>query len=150
MPITSKTPLSQYKEWLEAHRSIANLYAHRDVMLANFRLLIFIAGIGIAVSLFRIGAEYVAWLGLPFLLFGILIVIHDRVLKKKERAERAVEFYEKGLARLEGRWAGKGNAGQEWMPEDHPYAEDLDIFGDGSLYELLCTVRTRMGEETLS
>ena len=27
---------------------------------------------------------------------------------------------------------------------------DLDLFGKGGLFELLCTVRTRMGEERLA
>ena len=31
-----------------------------------------------------------------------------------------------------------------------PYAADLDIFGKGSLFELLNTARTRSGEETLN
>ncbi len=32
----------------------------------------------------------------------------------------------------------------------HPYAEDLDLFGKGSLFELLCTARTPVGEELLA
>ena len=34
--------------------------------------------------------------------------------------------------------------------ESHLYAADLDIFGKGSLFELLCTARMRGGEETLA
>ena len=30
------------------------------------------------------------------------------------------------------------------------YGEDLDLFGSGSLYELLCTARTRAGEDLLA
>src|SRR5690606_17656105 len=30
------------------------------------------------------------------------------------------------------------------------YAADLDLFGDGSLFELLCAARTRMGERALA
>ena len=32
----------------------------------------------------------------------------------------------------------------------HPYAEDFDLFGKGSLFELLSTARTRGGEDTLA
>src|SRR5690606_34251317 len=32
----------------------------------------------------------------------------------------------------------------------HPYAEDLDLFGSGSLFELLCRARTRAGEDALA
>ncbi|HKI16828.1 MAG TPA: DNA mismatch repair protein MutS, partial [Isosphaeraceae bacterium] len=59
-------------------------------------------------------------------------------------------FYSKGLARLEGRWAGSGVSGLEYLDFEHPYAADLDLFGVGSLFERLCTARTRSGEERLS
>jgi hypothetical protein len=36
------------------------------------------------------------------------------------------------------------------MQPDHPYAADLDLFGEGSLFELLCSARTRAGEQTLA
>ncbi len=36
------------------------------------------------------------------------------------------------------------------MDAAHPYARDLDVFGAGSIFELLCTFRTRAGEETLA
>ena len=32
----------------------------------------------------------------------------------------------------------------------HPYAQDLDLFGIGSLFELLSTARTHAGERTLA
>ena len=36
------------------------------------------------------------------------------------------------------------------MDEAHPNAADLDLFGNGSVFELLCTARTRGGEDTLA
>ena len=33
---------------------------------------------------------------------------------------------------------------------NHPYAEDLDVFGPGSLFQLLSSCRTPMGEERLA
>ncbi len=65
-------------------------------------------------------------------------------------AHRAVDFYSKGLARLEGRWSGQGVKGLEYLDLQHPYAADLDLFGEGSLFELMCTARTRAGEEALA
>ncbi len=37
-----------------------------------------------------------------------------------------------------------------FLSADHPYARDLDLFGAGGLFELLCTARTRAGEATLA
>ena len=82
--------------------------------------------------------------------FVVLIVAHERVLKLIQRIEVLVNFYERGIARLDGRWAGTGETGERFIDSTHPYARDLDILGRGSLFELLCTLRTRAGEETLA
>ena len=67
-----------------------------------------------------------------------------------ERLRRAARFYEKGLARLDGEWAGHGDGGARYLDPAHLYAQDLDIFGPGSLFELVCTARTHIGEDTLA
>ena len=43
-----------------------------------------------------------------------------------------------------------GFAGDEFREEDHPYADDLDLFGEGSLFELLAVTRTGIGRATLA
>ena len=83
--------------------------------------------------------------------FGVLIQAHDRVIRKRETATRAVQWYERGLARLENRSrAGDGESGDRFLDEDHPYARDLDLFGSGSLFQLVNTCQTTTGEETLA
>ena len=82
--------------------------------------------------------------------FVALVVSHEPISRAGDRARRAVDFYAKGLARLDGRWAGTGVAGLDYLDVDHPYAADLDLFGRGSLFERLCTARTRAGEEVLA
>jgi hypothetical protein len=54
------------------------------------------------------------------------------------------------LARLENQWIGAGETGERFRNPSHVYEEDLDIFGKGSLFELLCTARTHAGEATLA
>ena len=68
----------------------------------------------------------------------------------RRRAMRGVTFYERALARLDGRWAGHGESGSRFLDEHHLYARDLDIFGEGSLFQLLSNARTGMGEEVLA
>ena len=90
------------------------------------------------------------WLIAPVAAFLALLVYHDRVLRARELASRAVRYYERGLARIEDRWAGTGETGDRFRDAAHPYAEDLDLFGKGGLFELLSTARTRAGEDTLA
>ena len=73
-----------------------------------------------------------------------------RRTRELEKQRRAARFFESGLARLEGRWAGTGSTGDRYLDPAHPYAQDLDLFGKGSLFELLSTARTHIGEDTLA
>ena len=92
----------------------------------------------------------IAWMLVPAVVFAVLMVVHDHLLKRLERRRRAAAFFEKALDRLNGKWPGMGETGDRYLTADHPYAADLDLFGKGSLFELLCTARTHIGEETLA
>jgi hypothetical protein len=91
-----------------------------------------------------------AWLVAGVAGFTVLVLIHQRFRQAHDRAGRAADFYRRGLARIEDCWTGTGQQGQQFDDPHHVYAADLDLFGRGSLFELLCTVRTRMGEERLA
>ena len=70
------------------------------------------------------------WLGIPAAAFVVLVVLHDRALKSGARARRAVAFYDRGIARIEDRWQGGGQGGDRFADPHHPFALDLDLFGD--------------------
>jgi hypothetical protein len=86
----------------------------------------------------------------PAGVFVLLAVLHEKLIRSLRLRARSIEFYERGLARLNDRWAGTGETGERFLDPAHPYARDLDLFGRASLFELLCTARTQAGEETLA
>lgn len=103
------------------------------------------------------------WAAALGVLFIALLVAHSRVLDARDRAQRAVDFYDRGLRRLRHEWPGHGDDGRRFAPslvqgsgvqgpgsEQHLYAEDLDIFGRGSAFELIGTCRTEVGQATLA
>ncbi len=90
------------------------------------------------------------WLLPPLIGFLVLADMQQRITEARRRCERAATLYEQGLARLDDRWAGTGATGERFLDEAHPYAPDLDLFGHGSLFELLSSARTRVGEQTLA
>jgi hypothetical protein len=96
------------------------------------------------------GRFSIIWITLPIGVFAVLVAIHDRLLRVLERRRRAERFFERALARLDGKWAGSGEPGDRHLDPAHPYARDLDLFGPGSLFELLSTARTHIGEDTLA
>jgi hypothetical protein len=87
---------------------------------------------------------------IPIATFVVLAVVHGRLIRRVTACSRAISFYEQGVARLEDRWAGTGITGERFLEPSHPCARDLDLFGRASVFELLCTARTRAGEETLA
>jgi hypothetical protein len=143
-------PRPLYAERLTLRRASATALLTRERLLSNLRLVVFAAGVALAWLVLGPRDLPAAWLLLPVAAFGLLVLLHDRVIRRRTAAERAVAFYERGLARLDDRWAGGGEAGERFLDPDHLYAADLDLFGRGSLFELLSTARTRMGEETLA
>lgn len=90
------------------------------------------------------------WLCLPACAFVALMRLHDSAIRAHETASRAVRWYEWGLERLDDRWAGSGETGERFLDDAHPYARDLDVFGEGSLFQLISTAQTASGEETLA
>ncbi|MGI9432152.1 MAG: hypothetical protein ACR2PQ_08065 [Myxococcota bacterium] len=147
---SARGPHAVYSKRLTERAARAAELAVRDRLLSNLRLLTFGIGAALALAIFFGRWLGIAWLAPPVLVFVVLLVIHERVARRKDRADRAVAFYEAGLARLEHRFAGIGEPGERFRDPHHPYSEDLDLFGPGSVYERLCTARTHAGEDTLA
>lgn len=91
-----------------------------------------------------------AWLGVPLVAFVGLVLAHEQAHRALEHARRAVRLYHAGLRRIDDAWAGHGLGGEALAPAGHLYAADLDLFGRGSLFELLCTAGTAPGRRTLA
>jgi MutS domain V len=120
------------------------------LQLGNLRLIIAIAAAILAWLALYSHSISAWWLLVPAAAFAAIAVYHSRVLRGRELAQRAVAFYERGLARVEDRWAGLGETGERFADPHHVYSGDLDLFGNASLFQLLSSARTRMGEERLA
>jgi hypothetical protein len=145
------SPHAEYSRRLDANQREEARQIRRERIIGNARVWVFLPFAVLGSVLFSVEkTPAVFWYIFLAVSFLILLFYHQRVLRAWQRAGRAVAFYEKGLARLEDRWAGEGQPGTRFLTGDHPYAADLDLFGTGSLFERLCTVRTRMGEDTLA
>ena len=143
-------PLAEYQGRLADRRVLLEREQTLFRRIGNARLAIGIAGVILAFVVFGETVVSAWWLAVPVVAFWVLVVIHARVVESLERADRGVKFYERGLERLENRWMGKGETGDRFRNPAHVYEQDLDLFGKGSLFELLTTARTRAGEETLA
>ncbi|MSV28410.1 MAG: mismatch repair protein [Bryobacterales bacterium] len=147
---TGDSPAAEYARRLEARRGASARLERRHVLLGNVRLILFAAGAALAWLAFVENA-IAMWLpAAPAALFAVLAIYHESVIRKQRSARRAEHVYENGIARLEDRWEGLGEAGERFRDPAHPYSEDLDLFGKGGLFDLLSAARTVVGENTLA
>lgn len=142
-------PRIEYARRADSRRSEAARQIQRFRSVGMVRL----ASLAVGLVLLWLAIKGLAvwwWLLLPSAVFLALGLVQDRVTRARRRCERAAALYDQGLDRLNDRWAGKGATGERFIDPAHPYAEDLDLFGHGSVFELLSRARTRVGEETLA
>jgi hypothetical protein len=148
--VTISQPAEEYRNRLDRHQVAVEALEDADALLALGRIGAFAATAGVALLAWN---EMAAWLWLLFPggVFGYLAWRHDGVIRTRRIRDSAVRFYQRGLARVEDRWEGTGGAtGDRFRNDEHLYANDLDLFGEGSLFELLSIARTRVGEATLA
>lgn len=113
-------------------------------------LMFLASGICMAVVALNSNMGLLPWLAVP--LFGMLYSLRISMRSGTKAAEsaRRAGFYERGAERIEGEWRGTGNSSREFAREGHLYQWDLDILGEGSLFELLATTRSNVGAERLA
>lgn len=143
-------PSTTYGERLAWRRDEVRRYASASRRMSLARLGVFLVILATAwLTLARRG-HGVLWLLVPLAGFMVLVIWHGRLESHRTDAARAVAFYERGIARLEHRWIGKGFDGSQFADSDHLYCDDLNLFGPGSLFQLLCVARTTGGRRRLA
>jgi MutS domain V len=143
-------PKSEYAARLEALRMAQSHLDRRHRSLGRVNLAIALAGLALIVLALDSRLVSILWVLVPAAALVISETVHARALQALRQCRRAAAFYERGLARLDNRWMGTGETGERFLDPAHPYSRDLDLFGKGSMFELLSTARTAAGEEALA
>src|SRR5689334_8789004 len=134
-------PLQEYESRRERWRESRASLERRFVILGNVRLAVACFAALLAWLAFARHLLSPSWLLFPLAVFVALLVWHQRVIRLRTFAERAISFYDQGVRRAKDEWIGHGNQDASFADEHHVYAQDLDVFGKGSLFELIATVR---------
>jgi hypothetical protein len=143
-------PLSEYSKCLADRLEIASRNERSHLRIGNLKLLTIAVGLVLVWLSWSRGLFSFYWVLVLVAAYAALAVMHERVLRARSRAETAAAFYRRGIARIEDRWAGRGEPGERFRDAKHVYADDLDLFVRGGLFELLSTARLPMGESRLA
>jgi hypothetical protein len=141
-------PRHEYAQRIELRLGEAATHFQRFRRVGLFRLAF--VGLALVLAIVVYNGLSFWWLLLPVVGFFAFAPLQQRITEQRRRCERAAELYRRGLERLNDRWSGKGEPGDRFLDRTHPYAEDLDLFGTGSLFQLISVARTRVGEEILA
>lgn len=139
-----------YKTRIAARTAEKIAYERQHILLGYVRLALVTAGAAIAWFAFYRHALSAWWLLAIFAIFVLVSRQHSNVLQRKAEAQRAIRFFERGVARIEDRWRELSPHDPERSTCESLFAEDLDLFHGGGLFSLLTTARTSVGEDTLA
>ncbi|SHJ81020.1 MutS domain V [Clostridium amylolyticum] len=116
------------------------------------RLVIFVGAAVVCFIAFKNGKYlyFGAFLTLFISLFILAAYKHSKVLEEKSYTDSMLVVIKRGLNRIEGNFKEFSDNGEEFIDKKHPYSYDLDIFGEGSLYQMINSTSTYTGKERLS
>jgi hypothetical protein len=147
--VTAYEVLIQYEAKLQELQ--AGLAHVRVQHLANTAALIVAAALIVTLGVFAVRQRIPLWWpSLPIPIAAASARRYGRHRVARSRTWRLKCFYDRAVLRVKGLWPGQGFTGAEFSYADHVYANDLSIFGEGSLFELLCIARTAIGRRGLA
>jgi len=139
-----------YRERIAARAAETAACQRQHVWLGYLRLTLVVAGVLVIWFSFH-RDEISRWW--PLLVCGLFVIVarkHSAVLQRKAEAQRAIRFFEYGLARIEDRWADNPARKTNVDASQSLLADDLDLFRRGGLFDLLDTARTSEGADLLA
>lgn len=140
-----KERIKQYSVLWEAENRVYG-------QIANLRLVTLLACLYVTYLMVKIPNHLMVVLValIAYSAFIYLVYKHQKVKEKLESYESMRLINEKYVKRLNGEWHHFEDRGEELIDESHPYALDLDILGERSLFQKINTTHTWYGRKRLA
>lgn len=146
-----KNPETAYKRRQQHYARLHNRQDRAANRISKIRLLFSLAGILISGALTGINKDSMAALVLFITLcvFIPLVIYHRRMKVKSRYSEALRKINEEGVLRIKGDWHSFLDKGEDFKNEAHNYEEDLDVFGEVSLFQWINAGKTDLGRKKL-
>lgn len=89
-------------------------------------------------------------IALGAVLFVVIAIYHGIQKNKIKRIKLFIKVNEDALKRLSNEWKSFEDKGEEFVRENHGFTNDLDIFGQSSLFQWINTTVTSFGRKNLA
>ncbi len=146
------SPIAEHEARRAALRAEAKALTDRSDAISAWRGITFLVALAGAAAVFFAQLDPRAWIAVGIALAGFvwLVVQHAILVTRADDVAVRVRLVDAALARIGHDWDKLGDGGARFTKVDHPYAGDLDVFGAGSLFQLVSTARTAAGEARLA
>ena len=139
-----------YKEKLETATQLYKQYHQQYNAIAFARLIDLLFAIAIGYKAINESSWLWGFLAaVMIVLFFLLIGKHKQIAVKRRIAKAKIAINEREIAFIEQGIYPADN-GKDFEPAQHPYAYDLDILGEKSLYHYLNRTHTYLGRKRLA
>ncbi|MDP4180110.1 MAG: DNA mismatch repair protein MutS [Bacillota bacterium] len=146
-----KTAYDAYFKRKSKYNDLIDKKAKAINLISNLRLAVFLIGLAAGLILY-LSHNYI-FLSAVILVFIVafiyLIVKHNDLIKYKKYYSFLRDINENSLKRLEGQWNDFNDKGEEFKDPEHRYYQDLDMFGQNSLFHWINTAKTYIGRNFL-
>lgn len=120
--------------------------------LGNLRLAVFLAAALLVAQWATSATHRAAWLAAALLataLFATLVRLSGRARERLQHTDDRITLADEGGHRVARAWGSLPVRDPQGAPAGHPYAADLDVFGEASLAQLLPPMSVVPGHSTL-
>jgi hypothetical protein len=148
---TVSDPRTAYQSRIDEIAVREKKFARRDKRFVRFRVAFFALALGLFILCLG-DPKHVSWwwLIIPAVLFGSLLPFHQSCIRQLKLAQAIGTFHASRLRRLDREFGVDVSDGAEFANDLHPWTQDLDVFGPGSLFQLLNECRTQPGRRKLA
>ncbi|MEN9579924.1 MAG: hypothetical protein RJA70_2933 [Pseudomonadota bacterium] len=142
----------EYAERVVRFSADAERHGARSRLVSNLRGVLFAALVG-ALLYWGFGGNRplgLALSGLALVFFVVLVTWHSRVIREEDLSLRWVAVNKDAQRRVGSDFRQLSETGEDFKNPLHPYADDLDLFGRGSLFQRLNVAHTEFGQKRLA
>ena len=143
--LTYKRRVSKYERLLEKYKNIAS-------SLGNYKLITVLVGIAAALLLYNLDfyivltAQVVAFI----VLFTFLNGVQNKIILKRNYCKAMLQINQQCYLRANSEWKRFLDNGEEYVNSEHSFSNDLDLFGPGSLFQMINMTATYSGRQHFS
>lgn len=144
------SPYTFYKNQSDTYKHLFDKFSKKTDRISVLRVFVFLTGIVLVyfATTFNLTITLIT-LGIFITVFSMIVFLHSKSHKQKSFYKILLQINKSELKALKGN-VEDFEDGAEFNTPDHPYSDDLDIFGQHSLFQAINRCSSEIGKNKLA